>query len=78
MSDLTADDLRDLRDVITSHVDKRCDALENHLKELNGRTRTAESKIAVLEDRESRAGLWSGGIGAAVVGLFEGFKLLWK
>lgn len=56
---------------------KSVEAIEEHLDRLNGRTRDAELKLAVLEDR-GHPGAWGGGLGALVVGLVEGIRWLTK
>lgn len=56
---------------------KSVEAIEDHLDKLNGRTRTAELKLAVLEDR-GHPGAWGGGLGALVVGLVEMVRWLTK
>jgi hypothetical protein len=58
------------------YLRQACDQTNNHLAHLNGRTRTAEQKIAVLEDRSDEAkaegrkhgAIW-GGAGAALGGI---------
>lgn len=68
------------REVFLAHMDPlRADvaAVKEHLDKLNGRTRDAELKLAVLEDR-GHPGAWGGGLGALVVGLVEGIRWLTK
>ena len=47
--------------------------VHSRLDDLNGRTRDAEQKVAVLEDRGHPAA-WGGGLGALAVGLVEGIR----
>lgn len=52
--------------------------VHDRLDKLNDRTRTAEQRIAVLDDRAgpARAAAWGGGIGGLMVGVIEGLKWL--
>lgn len=69
--------------VHVEYIRERVDAIDNGLKDLNGRTRDTEQAIAVLKDRadESRNagrtwGLTAGGVGSAIAAwlahLFKG------
>lgn len=62
------DELGDLR----SDLRERVDGVNERLDVLNGRTRTSELAIAVLNDRSERAEqharIWGGGAGAVVGG----------
>lgn len=69
------DEIGDMR----TDLRERVDGVNARLDVLNGRTRTSELAIAVLNDRseraESHARLWGGGAGAAVGGVIIG---VWK
>lgn len=73
MADISREEL----DRLYHTLDAGFSGVHERLDELNGRTRTAERKIAVLEDRGHPAA-WGGGIGGALVAVVEGLKLLWK
>lgn len=73
MADISREELERLYHTL----DAGFTGVHSRLDELNGRTRAAESKIAVLEDRGHPAA-WGGGVGALIVSVLEGIKLLWK
>lgn len=68
-------------DRLYERIDRGFEQMNDRLDELNGRTRTAEQKIAVLEDRGIRVrdnpARWAGGI--AIVGglVAEAVKRVW-
>lgn len=59
------------------HLAEGMGRVEKHLEALNGRTRTAETKIAILEDRADRNRNRSigAGLGAVIVGALEAVHL---
>lgn len=86
MSDYTRTDLHEFRlEMREQHRDLRVDlqhglhAIEEQLRILNGRVRTAEAHIAVLQDRSqtmvqgtrATAAKWGAGVGALLAALLE-------
>lgn len=67
---LTTAHIADLK----AYIKERCDGLDDRLDTLNGRTRTVETKVAVLEERTgngSKQGAVAGGAVAGLLGLLE-------
>ena len=72
---ITRDDLHDVRDVLSQRMDKGFDAITERLDTLNGRTRSNEQAIAVLQDRQGQVSksqaVWAGSIGALIASIAE-------
>lgn len=73
MAEVTQADIRDLRDTITAHLDRRCDRIDERLDRLNGTQGDHAARIAVLEDRGHPAA-WGGGISGVVLGVVEAVR----
>jgi hypothetical protein len=79
MADITRDDLRELKEDVLEQIVGGFSGINRRLDDLNGRTRIAETKIAIMEDRGQRdpTARWGAGLGvmAVVVGEWIMHKL---
>lgn len=82
MSDLSRDDLRELKDDILDRITGGFQGVHERLDGLNGRTRAVETKVAVLEDRGVRdpTARWGAGVGILGIAAYEliARKVGWK
>lgn len=72
MADLSKADLAEMKADLREYIKERCDGIDDRLDYANGRTRTLETKVAVLEERSGgKQGAVAGGIVAGIAGVFE-------
>lgn len=79
MSQITRDDLIDLRELLSARLERGFDDINTRLDVLNGRTRVVETDVAVLKSQDSRDpsarwGALGAGMAAAAGAVWHWFK----